>query len=416
MAKKVDEVRYDVNNNWTEILDASGKVTSIDCTYEEFSGSVKKAVDLAPNTIEIKSLEANTEVWIAKDVAFPGDDTSTTEEIYDTSEGTYWLINNENYASFWKGTGGLVIFVRVKNKLVGVHSAGTNEEILNVTEVKDMLDPSIVYKRGVIKHNEQWGTLPLSSTKYLQSVKYPVILQTGAKKKYKIKLTGEESVTVSAIPQPPPVVIPAIPPAPAPQVSKSPSDKNTARIKNRTISLKVSQAPTTIQSLRAKIILNAIQFAREMQQHKFAQLGEIIRVCTALGVERAYLRGLQHPIGNEKDIDKYIYRFDLRGCLPFIDRNTNSVDSTKLFFTPKGSTLMLFCVTNKNETFTSITRDETHFVDPYPEEFGTADIQSEIIDNRLLPEFAMIPKYATSYMVNGTDYICEILNNEFEFG
>ena len=45
-----------------------------------------------------------------------------------------------------------------------------------------------------------------------------------------------------------------------------------------------------------------------MQQHKFAQLGEIIRVCTALGVERAYLRGLQHPIGNEKDIDKYIYR------------------------------------------------------------------------------------------------------------
>ena len=417
MAKKVDEVRYDVNNNWTEILDASGKVTSIDCTYEEFSGSVKKATNLASNTSSIKSLEANTEVWISKDAAFPGDDKTTVEEIYDTSEGTYWLINNENYASFWKGTGGLVIFVRVKNKLVGVHSKGTNEEILNVTEVKDRLDPSIVYKRGATKHNEQWGTLPLSTTKYLQSVKYPVILQTGAEKKYKIKLTGEESVTTSAIPQPPPpVVIPANPPAPVAQVPASPSDADTARIKNRTISLKVSQAPTTIQNLRAKIILNAIQFAREMKQHKFDQLGEIIRVCTALGVERAYLRGLQHPIGNEKDIDKYIYRFDLRGCLPFVDRNTNSVDPTKLFFTPKGSTLMLFCVTNKNEVFTSITRDETHFVDPYPERFETANIQSEIIDNRLLPEFAMIPKYATSYMVNGTDYICEILNNEFEFG
>ena len=81
--------------------------------------------------------------------------------------------------------------------------------------------------------------------------------------------------------------------------------------------------------------------------------------------------------------------FDLRGCLPFVVRNTNSVDSTKLFFT-KGSTLMLFCLTNKNEVYTSITRDETHFIDPYPGEFGTANIQSEIIDNRLLPEFAMI--------------------------
>ena len=86
MAKKVDEVRYDVNNNWTEILDASGKVTSIDCTYEEFSGSVKKAVDLASTTTEIKSLEANTDVWIAKDAAVPGGDTSTVEEIYDTSD------------------------------------------------------------------------------------------------------------------------------------------------------------------------------------------------------------------------------------------------------------------------------------------------------------------------------------------
>ena len=417
MAKKVDEVRYDVNNNWTEILDASGKVTSIDCTYEEFSGSVKKAVDLASTTTEIKSLEANTDVWIAKDAAAPGDDTSTVEEIYDTSEGTYWAIKHQNYGSLLKPQGGLMIFVMSRNKTVGMYGQGTNEEILNVTEVKDMFDSSIVYKRGATKHNEQWGTLPLSTKKYLSCVDYPVILQTGTKKKYKIKLTGEESVTVSAIPQPPPpVVIPAIPPAPVAQVSPSPSDANTARIKNRTISLKVSQAPTTIQNLRAKIILNAIQFAREMKQHKFTQLGEIIRVCTALGVERAYLRGLQHPIGNEKDIDKYIYRFDLRGCLPFVDRNTNSVDSTKLFFTPKGSTLMLFCLTNKNEVYTSITRDETHFIDPYPEEFETANIQSEIIDNRLLPEFAMIPKYATSYMVNGIDYICEILNNEFEFG
>lgn len=397
MAKKVDEVKYDVNNNWTEILDASGKVTSIDCTYEEFSGSVKKATNLGSNTTSIKSLEANTDVWISKDAAVSSDDEYESSEIYTSKYQTSWMV-------VFDKEGAALIMVMKDYNLVAEGSQSPGGE---VTKLTDKNNPAIVYERGSLKENED-------GVKY-----YAIIDQTAKsvikKKKYKIKLKGEESVTPSVVQESEKISVKETLEGSQAQTASA-SDTDTARIKNRTISLKVSQAPTTIQNLRAKIILNAIQFAREMKQYKFDQLGEIIRVCTALGVERAYLRGLQHPIVNEKDIDKYIYRFDLRGCLPFVDRNTNSVDPTKLFFTPKGSTLMLFCVTNKNEVFTSITRDETHFVDPYPERFETANIQSEIIDNRLLPEFAMIPKYATSYVVNGTDYICEILNNEFEFG
>jgi hypothetical protein len=403
MAKKVDEVRYDVNNNWTEILDASGKVTSIECTYEEFSGSVKKAVNLASNTTGIKSLEPNTNIQIDKDVAVPEDNEYGGGEICDwvpgaTSSGNVWIV-------MFDQEGDALVMVMKDQSLVATGSQLSGNE---ATKLADNKNAAIVYERGSYQGEK-------NNAKYYAIVDKslgPVI----KKKKYKIKLTGEESVTEDVTSNPPPVVVPAIPSGSIPQNTKSVSDVNTAKIKNRSISLKVSQAPTTIQNLRAKIIFNAIQFAREMQQHKFAQLGEIIRVCTALGIERAYLRGYQHPVKNELNIDQCIYRFDLRGCLPFVDRNTNSVDPTKLFFTPKGSTLMLFCVTNKNETFTTITRDETHFVDPYPDRFETANIQSEIIDNRLLPEFAMIPKYATSYIVNGTDYICEILNNEFEFG
>ena len=41
---------------------------------------------------------------------------------------------------------------------------------------------------------------------------------------------------------------------------------------------------------------------------------------------------------------------------------------------------------------------------------------SEIVDKQDLPDFVMIPKYRSSYIIDNVDYICQVLNNQFEFG
>ena len=90
--------------------------------------------------------------------------------------------------------------------------------------------------------------------------------------------------------------------------------------KKRILQTKILQAPLAIQSMRKTIIENANFLIEEMRAYDFSEVSEIIRVCTALGIKRAYLRGLQHEIANEGDIDKYLYRFNMLGTLPFQDQ------------------------------------------------------------------------------------------------
>ena len=186
-----------------------------------------------------------------------------------------------------------------------------------------------------------------------------------------------------------------------------------ARIRNKTLSLKIAQAPTSIQQLRAKIIKNAIRFSQEIAEHNFQEVSEIIRVCTALGVERAYLRGLQHSIASEGDIDKYIHRFDLLGALPFIDQDNFTVNPSRTFLTPTSNTILLFCLTNKFEQFYEITSNTVLFHDPV----DLDKIQTEIVDNRILPITSCFAKYRESGADDDYTWLpeanCALIHNEF---
>ena len=90
--------------------------------------------------------------------------------------------------------------------------------------------------------------------------------------------------------------------------------------KKRVLQTKILQAPLVVQNLRKRIIENANFLIEEMKAHDFSEVSEIIKACTALGIRRAYKRGLQHPINAEGDINKYIYRFNMLGALPFQDQ------------------------------------------------------------------------------------------------
>ena len=94
--------------------------------------------------------------------------------------------------------------------------------------------------------------------------------------------------------------------------------------KKRVLQQKILQAPVAIRSMRKTIIENANFLIEEMRQHDFTEVSEIVRACTALGIRRAYLRGLQHPINTEGDINKFIHRFNMLGTLPFQDQNEPS--------------------------------------------------------------------------------------------
>ena len=97
--------------------------------------------------------------------------------------------------------------------------------------------------------------------------------------------------------------------------------------KKRVLQQKILQAPVAIRSMRKTIIENANFLIEEMRQHDFTEVSEIVRACTALGIRRAYLRGLQHPIAAEGDINKFIHRFNMLGALPFQDQS--ATDSGK---------------------------------------------------------------------------------------
>lgn len=94
--------------------------------------------------------------------------------------------------------------------------------------------------------------------------------------------------------------------------------------KKRVLQTKILQAPLIVQNLRKRIIENANFLIEEMKAYDFTEVSEIIKACTALGIRRAYLRGLQHPVNTEGDINKYIYRFNMLGALPFQDQSEPS--------------------------------------------------------------------------------------------
>ena len=183
-------------------------------------------------------------------------------------------------------------------------------------------------------------------------------------------------------------------------------------IANQTLSVRIAKSPVTVQNLRSSIVINAIQFAKELKKHKFQELSEIIRVCTALGIERAYRRGLQHPVTSEEEIDRFLYRFDLKGAVPFVDNVTGQIpEGGKVYFKPTKNMMMFFCTTNDDNVFLSITNNIADFVVE-----GSIDknkIQTEFVDNTILPDYTFIPKYATSHIIDGVDYICSVLNNRF---
>ena len=183
-------------------------------------------------------------------------------------------------------------------------------------------------------------------------------------------------------------------------------------IANQTLGVRIAKSPVTVQNLRHQVVVGAIQFAKELKKHKFEEISEIVRVCTALGVERAYLRGLQHPVASEEEIDRFIYRFDLKGAVPFVDNVTRQIpEKGKIYFKPTTNMMLFFCTTNDDNVFLSITNNIADFVVE-----GTVNknkIQTDFVDQTILPDYTFIPKYATSHIIDGVDYICSVLNNRF---
>jgi len=90
--------------------------------------------------------------------------------------------------------------------------------------------------------------------------------------------------------------------------------------KKKVLKQQLLQAPPAIQQMRKTIIDNANFLIEEMRSHDFTEVSEILRVCTALGMKRAFLRGLQHDITEEGEINRYIYRFNMLGALPWQDK------------------------------------------------------------------------------------------------
>lgn len=156
--------------------------------------------------------------------------------------------------------------------------------------------------------------------------------------------------------------------------------------KRKILTLKLKTAPVAIQSLRRSVIVNANEMIQELKKYRFNEISEIVRVCTALGIERAYLRGLTKSIASEEDIDKYIYRFNLNGALPFQDITNISASNwvgggefaERAFFYGTKNTILLQCIRQDGEPF---------FV------CNGSDIEVVHSDPPELPLTAFIPKY-----------------------
>ena len=432
----ISETRYDTNNFWKENLNSIGTVTSGTLTWAEILDSTSvKTTEINSSSLSSGSAGPMTE-------ALDGDTASYTiqrgtkvdEEFFESPEqfrgetGNYtgWYVGNSPLLDTW--------YVSVTHNGVFLAHSGmtyqnmTKDEAYGLTEIPygenttltPIGEPTIL-KKGSLQV-EHAGT---------REAEFALIQKYPTSKTYEIILNGT-SETVDpppvAPPPPPPAVVPTpvIPPAPTqPNYSiKSAEDLATGMIRNQTISVKVSRAPATIQSLRKQVIQNAIMFARELKEHKFNELGEIIRVCTALGVERAFLRGLQYAVLNEEQIDRHIYRFDLTGAVPFVDRETGQIPTDgKIYFTPTNKAMMFFCYTNDSKSFASVTNNVASFV--VEGSVNTKLINSELVQEQILPDYAMIPKYRSKSTINGIEFtddvsithansICKILQNHFE--
>lgn len=179
--------------------------------------------------------------------------------------------------------------------------------------------------------------------------------------------------------------------------------------RKKVLTAKLKQAPAALQTLRRNIIENANKMVQEMKKYRFNEVSEIVRVCTALGIERAYLRGLIWPIASEEDIDKYIHRFNLNGALPFQDKNNPTGANWKgggefaerAFFYSTKNTILLQCIRQDGEPFLVCNGES---------------IELASLDPPELPMNAFIPKYRPAGPHPNLDWLpsmkCEYLFNE----
>ena len=393
------ETRYDENNYWTEDYDVNGVHTGGTIHYEEILSNSSKTSTVIPNLIKTSTLTEThgidtAEYTIAKGVEVPADaqyHSSVCEPDVNSWSVRKIIFNMGGTATHYVAVhaGGNLITTKPMNSLADAEAA---------TELTD--SDGTVYRKGAYHSNH----LIFANDKY-----YALEGAGGVVKEKRFQIIFEiiDSPIITS-------------PTPIPKASLTQEELNTAKIKNGMLSIKIAKSPTTIQSLRQNIILNTIQFAKELQKHRFHEIGEIVRVCTALGVRRAFLRGLPHNVTSEENIDQFIYRFDLKGALPFVDSTTKEIIPGKIFFKPTKNIMLFFCMSNDYKAFLSLTNNVANFV--IDGSIDTNQIQTEFVDQQKLPDFVMIPKYAKESTINGNTYsddenalydICDILRNRF---
>ena len=425
----ISETRYDTNNFWKENLNPLGIVTSGTLTWTEILDSTSvKTTGINSSTLSSGSAGPIPE-------ALDGDTASYTiqrgtkvdEEFFESPEqfireetGTYtaWYVGNNPMLNTWfvsvSHNGKLIAMTPLTNGNLTKSQAYAIPELLygDNTGIKAVGEP-ITLKKGtlIVDHSSSTG-----EGEFALIQKYPT------SRTYEIILNGtSETADPPVATPPPPANTPPTPVVTVPDTSNMTSrftdaeDLRTAQMNNNVLSVEIAKSAATIQDLRSKVIQNAIIFARELRLHQFYKLGEIVRVCTALGVERAYTRGLQHTIESEEQIDRYIQRFDLRGVVPFVkyqsEANPEIIAEGKIFFKPSNTTIMFFCTTIKDDVFVKVTNNVADCV--VDGSIDIKQIEETYVDTQELPDFVIIPKYQKEHMVNGYNYICELLNNKF---
>ena len=204
------------------------------------------------------------------------------------------------------------------------------------------------------------------------------------------------------------------PPAPPVSVAGSSrsSRKDASKLqKRKAISLRLQTVPAAVQQLRKRIIDNANFMVQEMQSLNFIEVSEIIRVCTALGLRRAQLRGLdfsEKTVNTDSDIDRYIHRFNMLGALPFQDQNQPTTAEQQnwigggrfsalafRFYTDSDETtdignscesIILQCIDSQGNTFIETKGSSNTYIDNV----------ANGVYSRILPLSAYIPKYRES--------------------
>jgi len=148
----------------------------------------------------------------------------------------------------------------------------------------------------------------------------------------------------------------------------------------KSLGMTFKKVPIALQQMRATIINNCNDMIQDMKRYAFEEIAEIVQVCTALGIKRAYLRGLTYNVNSEEDIDKYIHRFNLNGALPFQDQSVPSPNggrfADKAFFFGTRNTIILQAIRIDGEPFLVVDGE---------------DIKT--VEDQKLPLTAFIPKY-----------------------